>query len=544
MSKIKNQIKFYKEILKDNEVLLLKSSDSFFNNHYKSSPLNLLTGFSGTAGEAVIDKNGKITVFVDTRYHLLVEKQVIKEASKEKEIEIEIYKIPMGENFVESFLKVYKKNTVFYTPNDIKLEFYLKLDKYFDLRTYKLDEKFLKNDDYNKKEKLFSAREDSKEFKYKIEKLKNYNPDVKKILIFDLDEISYLTGLRSFEVKYCSNFKSILYLDFENNENILFLDKETDIKIEDLKYDKLEHFEDFIKSKDCEIYFNPEKINLNQFLLIKKPKELKTNQISLLASIKTKSEIEHLKNSSQKLDLAIYNFKKRLKIGLSEVDLVKIFEEELIKTGAKCPSFKTLLALDENSASIHYSEYDKNKILTGENIILLDCGGYYDMGLATDITRTFYFGFYPKEIHKKIYTKVLKAFIQCFLSKNKKACEIDKLARDILKEDEKQGFYFAHGLGHGIGTSVHQAPPTLNPLSKDEIKPFQVHSIEPGLYGKNKDENLEFGIRIENCVYQDINYNRHSLSKFPFEEVLIDYNMLNTNEIEFVKNWQKNNPYL
>lgn len=538
MGSIKNQIKFYTDILKDGEILLLKSADSYFNNHYKSSPLNLLTGFSGSAGEAVINKNGKITIFVDTRYHLLVEKQVRDD--------IEICKMPLGQSFFDALCELYKKSTLLYVPNDINLKSYLKLDKHFDLRTYKLDKKYLKNDDYNKKEAIFLVDENisKNDFSYKIEKVKKLNPNVDKMLIFDLDEISYLTGLRSFEVKYSSNFKSVLYLDFKNNDYILFLDKKTSVQIDKLKYARLDSFVEFLKSKDCEIYFDVSKITLQNFLLIKKPKELKSNSVSLLASIRTQSEIEHLKKSAQKLDIAIYNFKKRLKIGLSELDLVNIFEEELIKAGAKCPSFKTLLAIDENSASIHYSQYDKNKILTQENILLLDCGGYYEGGFATDITRTFYFGYFPKPIHKKIYTNVLRAFIKAFNSGEKKACKIDKIARDLLKENEKKGFFFAHGLGHGIGTSVHQAPVTLNPSSIDEIKPYQVHSIEPGLYGCDNSENIEFGVRIENCVYQDINYKRHSLSKFPFEEVLIDYNILNTNEIEFVKNWQNNNPYL
>ena len=533
----KNQIKFYTDILKENEILLLKSNDSFFNCHYASSPLNLLTNFSGTAGEAIIDKNGKIKLFVDSRYHILAQKQAF--------CDIEIYKMPLGESFIEAFEKNYEKGTILYLPSDISLDFYLKLDKYFDLRTYKLDKKFLKNDDFNKKEKIFKVDDkiSQNNFEYKVNKLKKIHQNIDKMLVFNLDEISYLTNLRSFENKYSSNFKSVLYLDFKNSDYILFLDKKTDIKIEKLKFEPLDNFSDFIKSKDSEIYLDIKNVTLENYLSIKKPKVLKANSLALLASIKTKSEIEHLKDSSKKLDIAIYNFKKRLKAGLSEYDLVNIFEEELIKAGAKCPSFKTLLALDENSASIHYSTYDKNKILTGENILLLDCGGYYEAGLATDITRTFYFGMYPKNIHKKIYTKVLKAFIQAFNLKNQKAFELDKLARNILKEDEKQGFFFGHGLGHGIGTSVHQSPPLVNFISKDEIKPYQVHSIEPGLYGKDKD-NVEFGIRIENCVYQDINYERYSLSNFPFEEILIDYGILNTNEIEFVKNWQNNNPYL
>ena len=78
MSK-KEQIKFYTSLLKENEILLLKSQDSFFKNHYIGSPLNVLTNFSGTEGEAIIDHNGKIKIFVDTRYHLLVDKQAYKD---------------------------------------------------------------------------------------------------------------------------------------------------------------------------------------------------------------------------------------------------------------------------------------------------------------------------------------------------------------------------------------------------------------------------------------------------------------------------------
>ena len=113
------------------------------------------------------------------------------------------------------------------------------------------------------------------------------------------------------------------------------------------------------------------------------------------------------------------------------------------------------------------------------------------------------------------------------------------MARKILSPFYDDGFNFNHGLGHGIGTSVHQNPPVLSTVSTDIIKPYQVHSIEPGLYGKSISQGIEFGIRIENCVYSDIEYNKISLSKFPFEEVLIDYSMLNIIEMETVKAWQK-----
>ncbi len=525
-----SQLKFYTSFLKKGEYLLLKSKDAYFKSHYISSPLNVLTNFSGTAGEAVVDYSGKITIFVDTRYHILVEKQVFKD--------IEIYKMPLNESFLDSLKKKFKKDTVLYVPSDIDLTEYIKYDEYFDLRTYKLKDKYLKNSELNTSSPVFLAdkKTERHDFSYKIQKLSNLKPNIKKRLIFNLDYIAYLTNLRSFQMKHSSLFRSILYLDFETKKHILFLDKIPDIKIKNLNFMRLEDFPNFIQSIKKVIYLDYKDVTLSDFVAIKKPKEIKKDNLSLLSSIKSLSEINYIKECSAKLDTAIFNFKNKIKAGMSEHDLACIFEEELKSTGSVFPSFSTILALDDNSASIHYTNADKNKILKKESLILLDCGGYWKNGFATDITRTFYFGKNPKPIYKKIYTYVLKAFIACFLSKEKSACKLDSLARKILKPFEKDGFYFNHGLGHGIGTSVHQNPPVLNLVSKDIIKSYQVHSIEPGLYGGY---NEKFGVRIENCVYFDLNYKRFSVSKFPFEEVLIEYGYLDNQEIEFIKNWQK-----
>lgn len=533
MQNRKKQIKYYTDLLKENELLLLKSSDAYFKNHYSSSPLAKLTGFFGSEGEAIINKNGEIQIFVDTRYHILVDKQVYND--------IKIYKMELGESFFDAFKKIYKKNTILHVPSDIAFCEYLKYDKYFDLRKYDLKEEYLKNKDINKKAKIFEIEDNLNNpiFIEKIEKLKKIYKNISKTIVFNLDEISYLTNLRSFQMANSSNFASILFLDLKNKNYILFANnilKET--KIDGLNFKKLNEFNNYITSIEDEIYINLNDISLKEYLLIKNPKELKNNSLATLASIRTKSEIEDIKECFKKTDKAIFAFKKRLKEGLSEYDLSKILEEEFYKIGAKDLSFKTILALNENSASIHYSEPDKNKILKKENLILLDCGAYFKNGFATDITRTFYFGKNPKPIYKKIYTHVLKAFLSCFLSNETNAKKLDSIARDYLKTFEKDGFYFNHGLGHGIGTSVHQNPPRLSMISKDTIKPYQVHSIEPGLYGKSK-KGEEFGVRIENCIYSDINFNKISLSKFPFEEVLIDYSFLTPTEIEEIKKWQK-----
>ena len=526
------QIKYYRELLKDDEVLLLKSSDSFFKCHYTGSPLNALTNFQGSAGEAVINNVGEITLFVDTRYHLLVDKQAYKD--------IKIYKMEFKETFFDALKKVYPEGKTLYISTDIMLEEFLKLDKYFNLKTYTLKKAFTKNLDLNKDERPFivDSKVEKNNFNYKVKKFKKLNPKIDKMLVFDLDKISYFTNLRSFEMKYSSNLKSILYLDFKNMKYILFTEKIVkNICIDNLAIKPLTEFEGIIRGIDSEIYIDYADVTLENFLLIKKPLQINNENLSLISSIKPVSVIENMAECSFKLDKAIYNFKKRIRKGLSEYDLAEMFESELKLQGSYSPSFKTILAVDNNSASIHYSSYDREKILQDEQLILLDCGGYWDSGYATDITRTFYFGKNPKAIHKNIYTAVLKAFIACFNSKETHAKKVDGLARKLLASYEDIGFYFNHGLGHGIGTSCHQNPPQLSIYSNDIIKPYQTHSIEPGLYGKTQ-EGDEFGVRIENCVYCDINYSRYSLSKFPFEEVLIDYRALTHKEIDFIKKWQ------
>lgn len=503
------------EFLKEGEILLLKSYDPFFKTHYVNSPLNLITNFSGTEGEAIVEKSGQVKIFVDTRYHKLVDKQVYSD--------IEVYKMPLGETFIEAFKKCYKKNTTLYVPFDISLSFYLKLYEYFNIKTYE------SNETIETKADLFLIKEEG--FLEKIKKINSKN----NLLVFNLDEISYLTNIRSFQAPYSSNFKSILYLDFKNSNHTLFVEKIPSFKVKGLNFKKLPEFKSFISKIEDEIEINYNDITLADYSAIKNPKKMKTD-LSYLASIKNNAALEDLKDASNKLDLAILNFKKQLKEGLSEFELVEIFEHELLKTGLKAPSFKTILALDENCASIHYSSYDKNKFLKPESLILLDCGGYSANGYATDITRTFYFGSNPHPFYKKIYSAVLKAFILCFLSKEKSAKKLDLIAREFLEPYNNEGFYFNHGLGHGIGTSCHQNPPRLAMGSSDTIEPYQTHSIEPGLYGKKDD--LEFGVRIENCVYFNNNYERFSLSKFPFEEKLIDYDIFSNSEQEFIKKWQ------
>ncbi len=48
-------------------------------------------------------------------------------------------------------------------------------------------------------------------------------------------------------------------------------------------------------------------------------------------------------------------------------------------------------------------------------------------------------------------------------------------------EERGWGKHFSHGLGHGLGLEVHEAP-RLSPSSKDILREGDVVTVEPGIY--------------------------------------------------------------
>tara|TARA_B100001971_G_C18018208_1_gene445975 strand:- start:409 stop:762 length:354 start_codon:yes stop_codon:yes gene_type:complete len=98
-------------------------------------------------------------------------------------------------------------------------------------------------------------------------------------------------------------------------------------------------------------------------------------------------------------------------------------------------------------------------------------------------------------LFKRIHDSVIKAQ-ELAIGKIKdgvKISQIDKAARDFI-EKKGWGKYFGHGLGHGIGLSVHE-PPFITPGNDNILKEGMVITIEPAVYFKDK-----FGIRIEDMV--------------------------------------------
>lgn len=202
-------------------------------------------------------------------------------------------------------------------------------------------------------------------------------------------------------------------------------------------------------------------------------------------------------------------------------------------------SFKSIVAKDKNSALAHYSKCSKDEVLEDGSLVLIDCGAYFEGGLATDITRVFVKGT-PSPLQKKIYTTVLKAFLRAYnytkthTERPVMGFEIDKATHNFFNSQDLDGFVFNHGLGHGIGINVHEYPPNLSTgeIAKVNLEEGMCFSIEPGLYKEGF-----FGVRLENsCYYKDGQI--HSFVHMNYENKLIDYGMMTEQEKEWLKEFE------
>ena len=266
-----------------------------------------------------------------------------------------------------------------------------------------------------------------------------------------------------------------------------------------------------------------------------------------MKSIKNDAEIAHFKKNFERTDRVVNKISEMIATqeNLDEKELSDAVEKGYLELGARQLSFKTILAAGTNSSIIHYSHPSRDVRVTDGDFVLLDCGGHFEGGYSTDITRTFIKGM-PDELQKRVYTTVLKMFLNAYhhkVTSRTTGATLDRIARKIAKKSGllEEGFNFNHGLGHGVGINVHEMPPTISSgaWGRKFLKENMVFTIEPGLYKSGFG-----GVRLENTVYltkKDGDFVIQSLSKMKFEPKCIDESLLNAQEKIWLKNWQEQN---
>jgi len=176
--------------------------------------------------------------------------------------------------------------------------------------------------------------------------------------------------------------------------------------------------------------------------------------------------------------------------GRTEREVARAAEARIRELGGD-PSFPAIVAAGPNGALPH-AEPGEREIGRGE-LVVFDMGAQLD-GYCSDGTRTFATGD-PGEEAIGVYEVVREAQQASLdaIEAGVKGEDVDKVAREAI-DAAGHGDRFGHGLGHGVGLEVHEAP-RLSLRSDDVLAPGEVVTVEPGIYLPGK-----LGVRIEDLV--------------------------------------------
>lgn len=178
--------------------------------------------------------------------------------------------------------------------------------------------------------------------------------------------------------------------------------------------------------------------------------------------------------------------------GMTERQVAVELEHWMLTHGGEGISFDTICVSGAKSSYPHGVPGEK-QIEEGD-FVTMDYGTMVG-GYHADMTRTVAVGYATDEM-KAVYDTVLRAQLACCeqIKAGILGCDAHKIAADIIAE-AGYGEYFGHGLGHGTGLEIHEAP-RFSPLYTKPVPENTIMSIEPGIYLPGK-----FGVRIEDlCI--------------------------------------------
>ncbi|MFL5819518.1 MAG: M24 family metallopeptidase [Solirubrobacteraceae bacterium] len=210
-----------------------------------------------------------------------------------------------------------------------------------------------------------------------------------------------------------------------------------------------------------------------------------------LRAIKEPDERERIEAAAALADEALAAVMRHGFAGRSETEVALELEDEIRHRGAQAPSFPSIVAAGPHGAIPHAEPRDA--VIPGDVLVIVDWGARLD-GYCSDCTRTLATGRLDGEA-TEVYELVRRAQDAGLeaVRPGRSGREVDQAARELI-EAAGHGKRFGHGLGHGVGLEVHEAP-RLSKAADDPLQAGNVVTVEPGVYLPGR-----FGVRIEDLV--------------------------------------------
>lgn len=215
--------------------------------------------------------------------------------------------------------------------------------------------------------------------------------------------------------------------------------------------------------------------------------------VEALREVKDAGEVALLRLACEAADAALSDLVAHggLRPGRTEREVRRELEALMLDHGADAESFETIVAAGPNSAIPHHRPTDA--VLAAGDFVKIDFGALV-AGYHSDMTRTFVLG-PAADWQREIYQVVAAA--------QRAGCEalqpgaglrdVDAAARTVIA-DAGYGETFGHGLGHGVGLRIHEAP-GINAAADGTLLAGAVVTVEPGVYLADRG-----GVRIEDTL--------------------------------------------
>ncbi|MFQ1001182.1 M24 family metallopeptidase [Modestobacter sp. SSW1-42] len=215
--------------------------------------------------------------------------------------------------------------------------------------------------------------------------------------------------------------------------------------------------------------------------------------VETLRAIKDAGEIEALRRACAVADQALAELAAEgaLRPGRTELQVGRELDARMLALGAESPSFETIVAAGANSAIPHHRP-DATELRDGD-FLKLDFGATVD-GYHSDMTRTLVLGHaadWQREVYELVATS--QAAGRAALAVGADVTAVDAASRDVIVA-AGHGEHFTHGLGHGVGLEIHEAP-GISALGAGSLAAGMAVTVEPGVYLPGHG-----GVRIEDTL--------------------------------------------
>jgi Xaa-Pro aminopeptidase len=214
-------------------------------------------------------------------------------------------------------------------------------------------------------------------------------------------------------------------------------------------------------------------------------------KIEALRLVKDPEELEKLAVACQLTDAALAEVLPQIRPGLSERMLATLLDHTMALLGADRPAFDTIVASGPNGAIPHHEPTGRE--LARGDLVTMDFGALHD-GYHADMTRTVAVGAvagWQRETYELV--ALAQQAGVAVLEDGVEAGTVDAVAREVI-EAAGHAAHFQHGLGHGVGLEIHEAP-MLGYGRTGKLSDRVPVTVEPGVYLPGMG-----GVRIEDVL--------------------------------------------